>query len=67
MERNHRHRAKAISDPEPYRSSVSVARENRCAHGGYSEVHSCCCGATKRVNRNQGYAEHGEWTRGGVR
>ena len=56
----HKHRTKTISEPQPFRGSVA-SPQRKAAHGGYSETHTCSCGAIKTVNKNGVHAEHGRW------
>jgi hypothetical protein len=56
----HRHRTWLRTRPRPFSGAVRVP-ENKRAHGGHSEIHTCSCGATKRVNRNGAHSEHGKW------
>jgi len=44
----------------PFSGPVSKY-ENRAAHGGTCEEHTCRCGATRRVNVNGRHIERGEW------
>ena len=57
----HRHKTKTITAPSAYIAPASVTRQNRRAHGGYSCLHICACGAIKAVNVNGWHKEHGPW------
>ena len=46
---------------EPYTGGVHASDENRGAHGDITEVHTCECGAIRRVNRNGRHTETGSW------
>lgn len=32
------------------------------AHGNITDMQQCICGATRQVNLNQGFVEHGAWS-----
>lgn len=60
----HDHAVASEGDAYGYTRSVGTARtgqEPRAA-GGITVTQHCACGATRQVNRNRGYEEHGEWT-----
>ena len=56
----HIHRS-AGTRTEPFTGPVAPGRPNVAAHGGYTCVALCRCGAERRSNHNQGHAEYGPW------
>lgn len=56
---SHVHRI-AWCEVRPFAGPVS-RHSNRAAHGGVCELHTCRCGATRRVNVNRRHIERGEW------
>ena len=56
----HRHRPDGTRT-EPFSGPVRPERPNVAAHGGYTCVALCRCGAERRSNHNQGNAEYGPW------
>jgi hypothetical protein len=59
----HRHRS-ARTDTRPFAVPVS-RRENRAAHGCVTLVHTCRCGAVRRLNVNGRHIEAGPWVEPG--
>ncbi len=58
----HRHRAvPKLQKIRGFGGPVSKD-ENRRAHGNVCVVDTCCCGAQRLSNHNQGSVERGEWT-----
>jgi len=47
----------------PYNGSIYRAEKtNPAAHGGYTEIQSCTCGALRSVNVNGNHIEKGRWS-----
>jgi len=57
--REHRHAA-STSARRPFTGPVGL-EENPKAHGGYTVVKTCRCGAVEIENRNQGHVELSGW------
>jgi len=60
--KRHQHRPVAsLSRTRPYSGSVDARTPNPAAHGGVCHVHTCRCGAERRVNANGQHREVGRW------
>ena len=56
----HKHKVEKEST-QPFFGCVSVSKCDPRSHGGITEVQSCACGATRKINRNQFFKETGKW------
>jgi len=56
---SHSHRTHKVT-VRPFSGPVSKYA-NEAAHGGTCEVHTCRCGATRKVNVNGRHIERGDW------
>lgn len=56
----HRHRT-SYSETVAFAGPVASERPDPRAHGGFTEICYCACGASRRDNHNQGYRERGHW------
>lgn len=54
-----KHRASSVVGPLPFFHQIG---DNEAASGGYSENHTCRCGATRTANFNQGFSAVSSWT-----
>jgi len=59
----HKHRKKYETDTA-YSGPVRSHRQNRKAHGGICVIEVCSCNAVRKVNKNAGAVERGEWVGG---
>lgn len=56
----HQHRPSSTM-MRPFAGPIAGAKRNPSAHGGYTIVAHCACGAIREENRNQGAVERGPW------
>jgi hypothetical protein len=61
MAKNHKHRAKKGARIECFSHCVNPENCNPGSHGNITKILVCSCGATQKVNINQGYVEIGPW------